>query len=983
MPTIKLPKLFATVLANNSQLESAVRQNFDLFEPWLEQSGMPFFPGFTDHSPRHINDVLNSAASLVSDESHTLLTAEDVAVLCMAILLHDCGMHLTQDGFRALILDSGQPIITGFNELPWSKLWNDFIAEARRFGQEKLIAIFGDATPIKTNEINYEDLTESNCLLIGEFVRRHHARLAHEMAINGVPNLSGKKLKLVGLDENLLDIAGLVARSHGISIRGTFPYLEMRYSLVAEQCKVKSPFLMAILRIADYIQVQSERALKSLMSVKELRSPISKQEWRNHFAVRNISSWHDDPEAYFIDAAPTDVKTYLKLITLFSNIQRELDESWATIGEVYGRRGELCALGLTMRRIRSSLDEQENFSRSVKYIPIKAGFNSSGPDLLELLVGPLYNYQPEIGIRELIQNAVDACRERSDISEGESKGSEPDVLVNMHENEDGTGWITVTDKGVGMTLETVVNYFLIAGASFRNSDIWKRQHLNEFGKSRIMRGGRFGIGALAAFLLGEEITVRTRHYARPESEGLEFSARIDEHIIELKRCVADAGTSIQILVSDSKILDNMRPSTIDECRSKLDGSNLGDEVILDSWPEVDWFIQSIPKVECRWNGYNRKTKGSDNYASSRPRVKVSAKFTTPSNKLVPLLGTLDSSWKRLKNPGVYEAIYWKYIEPVKSIHGDWHIQPPDEATVNGIRVTKYSPPDEYLKLPDVEFGKGPHCRLRRPSMAIFDSAGICPINLQRNNISFAQMDMDFRMSNAVLKNYLSQIIQSGQLSNTLGEFIKFCAKLAHSRDVVFNGLVAPICVNSDGVFIASPKVFSELKIQTLYIVDVSEITSPLKFADFLKNGEALMLRNATSGPMNDSAFFRGTLSKDASDNYYSQEIGLPMVSISAALAIMPKAKWNFANEKRRISQYILNPLKNSTFEKDCQLVIFGDEEKAKTMLPRCKTLNKLLGKKSEIVAWQLNDIQEHANAKSIVHAIWCELADGLSLVTFK
>ena len=625
----------------------------------------------------------------------------------MAILLHDCGMHLTQDGFRALIKDSGQPIVIGFNELPWSELWNDFIAEARRFGQEKLIAIFGEATPIKVNEINYEDLTENNCLLIGEFVRRHHARLAHEIAIKGTPNLSGKKLELIGLDANLLDLAGLVARSHGVSIRDTFPYLELRYSLVAEQCKVKSQFLMATLRIADYIQVQSERALKSLMSVKELRSPISRQEWRIHFAVRNISSWHNDPEAYFIDAVPADVKTYLKLTMLFKDIQRELDESWATIGEVYGRLGELSVLGLTMRRIRSSLDSYEKFSRSVKYIPIKAGFDSSGPDLLKLLVGPLYNYKPEIGIRELIQNAVDACRERSDISGGKLASSVSDVLVSIHENEDGTGWITVTDKGVGMTLETVVNYFLIAGASFRNSDMWKRQHLDEHGKPRVMRGGRFGVGALAAFLLGEEITVRTRHCDRPESEALEFSARIDEHIVEIKRCIAEIGTSIQIWVSDSKIFNDLRPSDI------LHSSKKDDEVILDSWPEVDWFIQSAPVVECRWNGYNHN--GEKSYYSEVPKVRVSAKFTAPKNKLVPLAGTSDSSWKRLKNTGAYEEIYWKYVEPVKHTHGDstWSTYPSDEVTVNGIRVAEYSSSDVHLRLPDNEFGKGPCCRLRQ------------------------------------------------------------------------------------------------------------------------------------------------------------------------------------------------------------------------------------------------------------------------------
>lgn len=127
-------------------------------------------------------------------------------------------------------------------------------------------------------------------------------------------------------------------------------------------------------------------------------------------------------------------------------------------------------------------------------------------------------------MRELIQNAVDACKELSDLSIHQSSidtrsHEEPDILFSIHENDDGTGWITITDKGVGMTLDTVTKYFLIAGASFRNSDLWKRQHIDESGQTRVMRGGRFGVGALASFLLGEEIELRTRAFDRPEAEG--------------------------------------------------------------------------------------------------------------------------------------------------------------------------------------------------------------------------------------------------------------------------------------------------------------------------------------------------------------------------------------------------------------------------------------------------------------------------------
>ena len=71
--------------------------------------------------------------------------------------------------------------------------------------------------------------------------------------------------------------------------------------------------------------------------------------------------------------------------------------------------------------------------------------------------------------------------------------------------------------GIGMTSSVVLEYFLRAGASFRRSDAWRQQHELAPGESRILRSGRFGVGALAAFLLGDEIEVSV--YGAPDLSG--------------------------------------------------------------------------------------------------------------------------------------------------------------------------------------------------------------------------------------------------------------------------------------------------------------------------------------------------------------------------------------------------------------------------------------------------------------------------------
>ena len=108
--------------------------------------------------------------------------------------------------------------------------------------------------------------------------------------------------------------------------------------------------------------------------------------------------------------------------------------------------------------------------------------------------------------------------------------------------------VAISDKGIGMDAKIVVDYYLTAGASFRRSEEWRQMFEDSEGKSKVLRAGRFGIGALASFLVGPEIEVWTRRV--DEVEGLKFKARIDSKFIELNRCkMPIGGTTIKIRMS--------------------------------------------------------------------------------------------------------------------------------------------------------------------------------------------------------------------------------------------------------------------------------------------------------------------------------------------------------------------------------------------------------------------------------------------------
>jgi molecular chaperone HtpG len=443
-------------------------------------------------------------------------------------------MLLNEDCFASLVTQP-RKLLRCSGDKPWHALWKEFLVEQQKYGFNALRGMFQDD--------NFELMlppdtwTAQQRRIIGEeFLRKHHSRLAHEIAIWGLPQVSGRPLKLIlGIRYEMRDIAGFIARSHYLELRDCLGYLRRKYD-VREYQNTHAVFLMAVLRVADYLQLQAERAPGEFLRIHKLRNPKSQEEWIAHKSIRDIRQSHEDPKAVFIHAKPKDVKTFLKLKGWLEGIQYELDSSWEILDELNGRYPGLQNLTLTVRRVRSNLDDIPLFGRTVPYVPADIQFRAAGGELLKKLVKPLYGDHPEIGVRELLQNAVDAVHElhvykpqysRTPVVVGEHITSTADVVLVLEETESGA-FFTVEDRGIGMTDRIIREYFLTAGKSLRESREWKSLFLQD-GSPVLPRSGRFGVGALAAFLMGDEIQVSSRHI---ESKvGYEFVARLNEESI--------------------------------------------------------------------------------------------------------------------------------------------------------------------------------------------------------------------------------------------------------------------------------------------------------------------------------------------------------------------------------------------------------------------------------------------------------------------
>jgi molecular chaperone HtpG len=520
----------------------------------LADNKMPFFPAYTDHGTSHVESMLKASERLIPDSvwEKELLGGDDAIVLTAASFLHDLALHLREPGFLALIEEGSRyKPVPWFNEdqrgrpadAPWSVLWQDFRREARRFSQSQLDRLLGpghgDPPQIILGEPDTDpsEWTLNDRLLIGEFLRRHHARLAHEIAIYGFPGIAEKEFPMLRKSlPRLAEAIGATARSHNEDMRVVSDYLDSRSKGDLRPDGVAQLYLMGVLRIADYFQLEPTRATPLLLHLREPQSPASVAEWKKHQAVSSISWEHKDPHAVSIQISSShSLRTHLQLTELLADLQSELDLAAAVLSETYGGT-KLSPLQLSLQRVRTNLHEPEMHAR-LSFVPQPSHLRSA-EDLFRLMVGDLYGNEPTVAGRELLQNAVDAVRERKrwedirseQIENDRFRALPADIVVEVEEVDEAEGLLRVSDRGIGMSPSTVTESFLTAGATFAPSSVDLESQ--ESG-SRIewLKAGRFGVGVFAAFLLGSEIQVTTRHLQA--ERGIRFTARLDDDLVQL------------------------------------------------------------------------------------------------------------------------------------------------------------------------------------------------------------------------------------------------------------------------------------------------------------------------------------------------------------------------------------------------------------------------------------------------------------------
>ncbi len=804
---IKLPALLKERLAEATH-EPAVRKALREFGNWFGESKQTFFPDYTNHGIEHIEQVLETAVNLIPKKKKALaaFSKDDAAALILAVLLHDSALHLSKAGFYTLIKGPvSYAHLPFFDRADWGQTWTDFMFLARRWDDTTLANVFGtDASGAPRAQVrdpfeHWHNLTETDELLIGEFIRKHHPRLAHEMALYGVPGVNGTYLHLNDLPLAWRDLVGLIARSHGLQLRSGLEYLKNtpHFGTFAHRDykTVHAVYLMALLRVGDYIQIQGDRTSELVFQFKDIPSLLSRVEHKAHLSDITITDATDDPESLQIDAHPQEVAIFLRLKEWLAGIQQELDGSWAVLGEVYGLQPKLKYLGLTFRRVRSNLDNVAEFAKTVPYVPDRIRFDVARAELLKLLIGPLYGDDPSYGVRELMQNAIDAVREYDQFvldnpqyASVPRREQEADVVVELGPLDEATGYATMTisDRGIGMTEATIRDYFLRAGASYRRSAEWKNYFEDDTSigaKSKVLRSGRFGIGALAAFLIGDEITVSSRHIGT--SEGYLFTTQVTAESIQVvKKIYLKVGTVISIKVN-SRVYEELFSSVEMIKRPKR-------------W---DWYCGAYPSIVRCVPSRNKKII---------------------SNKLSNKYSALDVKWRYLPADLPYK-VYWTF----------------DKApllTCNNIFINNSKSARSASQI--VGRLEGLSIDVDHSCISIIDADGTFPLNLQRDGLREEGYVFDELLSRDILTESLAWLFLNGP--NKPGNAINEIHEYKNSISLIMN---AALISNANGYGITLSVLLNSYPVRHLILQPNVGIIASLYSADYLFISAPLESRN--------------------------------------------------------------------------------------------------------------------------------------------
>ncbi len=176
-------------------------------------------------------------------------------------------------------------------------------------------------------------------------------------------------------------------------------------------------------------------------------------------------------------------------------------------------------------------------------------FQTEVKQLLNLMVHSLYSNK-EIFLRELVSNAADAADKLrfEALSHKDYYENDSDLKIRISTDKE-AGTLTISDNGIGMNKQEVMdNLGTIARSG--TSEFIKQMSKEDKADSNLI--GQFGVGFYSAFIVAEQVEVRTRRAGDHKEEGVSWVSKGDGEFTIESIDKADRGTEIILTLKDDE-----------------------------------------------------------------------------------------------------------------------------------------------------------------------------------------------------------------------------------------------------------------------------------------------------------------------------------------------------------------------------------------------------------------------------------------------
>lgn len=474
------------------------------------------FPYYTQHDTKHSLRIMGHMYEIIEDI--TKLNDLEITLLIYSALLHDIGMAASEDEI--------QKIKNG--ELQYEGL---------------------------SYELLLKQFSNNHTLAIQEFVREVHAYRSSEYIKNNlghyfiIPNAQGISFanELAKICEaHTKDFLWVVEELDENTIKGSFT--------------INPQFCAMLLRLGDILDFDSLRTPGRLF---EAARPLgySLQEWKQHFIIQNTQKVVKNERGIKVVTfygTCEEPKIHRKVLNYLDWVETEINNALEISEEFKNEH-------------RFNLHfKVNNFIESQNYKIVDLKFDFNYLNVMKILMGEELYGNKKYGLREIVQNSIDACNHRRTIYKQFKEPWENDyegkICIILKKSTDE---LIIKDNGIGMNYSIIKRYFLDLGSSYYKSKEFKVLD------SEYKPIGNYGIGFLAAFMISSKVSVRTKHFN--SSSIIELEIEKDEQYVAMKEIEKPNFEGTEIILNLTEVLE-IWDSNIEELLGYLNESFLLDNI---------------------------------------------------------------------------------------------------------------------------------------------------------------------------------------------------------------------------------------------------------------------------------------------------------------------------------------------------------------------------------------------------------------------